>query len=128
MYDPLLKAVNEATEMGIKTAGIDVRLCDIGEAVQEVMESHTVEIHGKEYQVKCCSNLNGHSIDPYRIHAGKSVPIVRGGVQTKMEEGEYYAIETFGSTGRGCVHFEHAFSLVFFLRFRRITRGENRHS
>ena len=44
MYDPLLKAVNEATEMGIKTAGIDVRLCDIGEAVQEVMESHTVEI------------------------------------------------------------------------------------
>ena len=47
MYDPLLKAVNEATEMGIKTAGIDVRLCDIGEAVQEVMESHTAEIHGK---------------------------------------------------------------------------------
>ena len=46
MYDPLLKAVNEATETGIKTAGIDVRLCDIGEAVQEVMESHTVEIHG----------------------------------------------------------------------------------
>ena len=114
MYDPLLKAVNEATETGIKTAGIDVRLCDIGEAVQEVMESHTVEIHGKEYQVKCCSNLNGHSIDPYRIHAGKSVPIVRGGVQTKMEEGEYYAIETFGSTGRGCVHFERVFSLVFF--------------
>jgi len=102
MYDPLLKAVNEATETGIRTAGIDVRLCDIGEAIQEVMESHTVEINGKEYQVKCCSNLNGHSIDPYRIHAGKSVPIVRGGVQTKMEEGEYYAIETFGSTGRGC--------------------------
>jgi len=103
MYDPLLKAVNEATETGIRSAGIDVRLCDIGEAVQEVMESHTVEIHGKEYQVKCCSNLNGHSIDPYRIHAGKSVPIVKGGVQTKMEEGEYYAIETFGTTGRGYV-------------------------
>ena len=42
---------------------------------------------------------------------------MRGGVQTKMEEGEYYAIETFGSTGRGCVHFEHAFSLVFFFDF-----------
>jgi methionine aminopeptidase type II len=103
MYDPLLKAVNEATECGIRSSGIDVRLCDIGEAIQEVMESHTVEIWGKEYQVKCCSNLNGHSIDPYRIHAGKSVPIVRGGVQTKMEEGEYYAIETFGTTGRGYV-------------------------
>ena len=116
MYDPLLKAVNEATETGIKSAGIDVRLCDIGEAIQEVMESHTVEIHGKEYQVKCCSNLNGHSIDPYRIHAGKSVPIVRGGVQTKMEEGEYYAIETFGSTGRGCVYERYTRFVFFFTR------------
>jgi hypothetical protein len=35
------------------------------------------------------------------IHAGKSVPIVKGGTATKMEEGEIYAIETFGSTGRG---------------------------
>ena len=70
---------------------------------------------------------NGHSIDPYRIHAGKSVPIVRGGVQTKMEEGEYYVIETFGSTGEGADISSTPFSLVFF-RFRRITRGENRHS
>lgn len=44
--------------------------------------------------------MNGHSIGPYQIHAGKSVPIVKGGEQTKMEEGEFYAIETFGSTGR----------------------------
>jgi methionyl aminopeptidase len=43
--------------------------------------------------------LNGHSIGRYQIHAGKSVPIVKGGEQTKMEEGEFYAIETFGSTG-----------------------------
>jgi len=49
--------------------------------------------------VKCIRNLNGHSISPYRIHAGKSVPIVKGGEATKMEEGEFFAIETFGSTG-----------------------------
>ena len=103
MYDPLLDAVREATECGIKESGIDVRLCDIGEAIEEVMESHTVEIHGKEYEVKCCRNLNGHSIAPYQIHAGKSVPIVRGGDTTRMEEGEFYAIETFGSTGKGYV-------------------------
>ena len=52
--------------------------------------------------MKCCRNLNGHSIAPYQIHAGKSVPIVRGGETTRMEEGEFYAIETFGSTGKGC--------------------------
>ena len=33
-YDPLLTAVQEATEMGIKTAGIDARLCDLGAAIQ----------------------------------------------------------------------------------------------
>ena len=102
-YDRLLDAVKEATNTGIREAGIDVRLCDIGEAIQEVMESFEVELDGKTYQVKCCSNLNGHSIGPYQIHAGKSVPIVKGGPTTKMEEGEFFAIETFGSTGRGYV-------------------------
>ena len=102
-FDDLKLAVKEATDMGIRAAGIDVRLCDIGAAVQEVMESHEIELDGKVEQIKCCRNLNGHSIGPYQIHAGKSVPIVKGGEQTKMEEGEFFAIETFGSTGKGFV-------------------------
>lgn len=76
-----------------------MRLCDVGEAIQEVMESYEVELDGKTYQVKPVRNLNGHTIQPYHIHGGKSVPIVKGGEATKMEEGEFYAIETFGSTG-----------------------------
>jgi methionyl aminopeptidase len=65
-YDPLLKAVQEATETGIREAGIDVRLCDIGAAIQEVMESYEIDLEGKTYQVKAIRNLNGHSIDQYR--------------------------------------------------------------
>ncbi|KAI9206682.1 peptidase M24, structural domain-containing protein [Polychytrium aggregatum] len=103
-YDPLLEAVRDATNTGIKEAGIDVRLCDIGAAIQEVMESYEVTLDGKTYQVKPIRNLNGHLIGQYQIHGAKSVPIVKGGDQTKMEEGESYAIETFGSTGRGFVH------------------------
>ena len=80
--------MKEAADEGIKQSGIDVRLCDIGEAIQEVMESHSVDIRGKQFEVKCCRNLNGHSIAPYQIHAGKSVPIVKGEA-TKMEEGEF---------------------------------------
>ena len=34
----------------LQTAGIDVRLGDIGEAIQEVMESYEVELDGKTYQ------------------------------------------------------------------------------
>jgi len=103
-YDRLKEAVRDATNTGVKTAGIDVRMCDIGEAIQEVMESYEVELDGKTFQVKPVRNLNGHSINPYRIHGGKSVPIVKGGEATKMEEGEFYAIETFGSTGKGYVN------------------------
>eukprot|EP01128_Nolandella_sp_AFSM9_P000494 TRINITY_DN10653_c0_g1_i1.p1 TRINITY_DN10653_c0_g1~~TRINITY_DN10653_c0_g1_i1.p1 ORF type:complete len:442 (-),score=127.52 TRINITY_DN10653_c0_g1_i1:69-1394(-) len=102
-YDNLVEAVREATNTGIKEAGIDVRLCDVGEAIQETMESYEVVLDGKAHQIKPCRNLNGHSISPYIIHAGKSVPIVKGGPATKMEEGEFYAIETFGSTGKGYV-------------------------
>jgi len=103
-FDGLKKAVQEATETGIKNAGIDARLCDVGAAIQEVMESHEVEIDGKTYQVKSIRNLNGHSIAPYQIHAGKTVPIIKGGEQGSiMEENEFYAIETFGSTGKGHV-------------------------
>jgi len=45
------------------------RLSDIGEAIQEVMESYECHIDGKTYQVKCVRNLQGHRIEPYRIHA-----------------------------------------------------------
>nr|CCC93362.1 putative methionine aminopeptidase 2 [Trypanosoma congolense IL3000] len=102
-YQPLLNAVKEATYEGVKQAGIDVRLCDIGAAIQEVMESFEVELDGKVYPVKAIRNLSGHNIAPYVIHGGKSVPLVRGGDAVRMEEGELFAIETFGSTGRGVV-------------------------
>ncbi|KAK6908483.1 methionine aminopeptidase, type II [Kwoniella mangroviensis CBS 8507] len=112
-WDKLLEAVKDATNTGISEAGIDVRLCDIGERIQEVMESYEVEVNGKTYPVKSMTNLNGHSITPYSIHGargdlpGKSVPIVKqhgSNIDTqRMEEGEYFAIETFGSTGNGRV-------------------------
>jgi methionyl aminopeptidase len=103
MYDNLLTAVREATNTGIKEAGIDARLGEIGERIQETMESYEVEIRGETFPVKCIRNLNGHDIRQHQIHGGKSVPIVKSNDQTKMEEGEVFAIETFGSTGNGYV-------------------------
>lgn len=104
-YNPLLAAVKDATNTGVREAGIDVRMSDIGAAIQEAMESYEVELKpGELTPVKCIRNLNGHNIEHYRIHGGKSVPIVKGADQTKMEEGETFAIETFGSTGKGYVH------------------------
>ena len=36
---------------GIREAGVDARLGDIGAAVQEVMESYEVQLDGKTHQV-----------------------------------------------------------------------------
>jgi methionyl aminopeptidase len=106
VYDNLLLAVKEATNAGVKEAGIDVRVGEIGGVIQEVMESFEVEIGGTTYPVKPIRNLNGHTIDHYSIHGSKSVPIVKSNDMTKMEEGDVFAIETFGSTGMGYVREE----------------------
>ena len=49
------------------------------------MESYEVEIDGKTYQVKAIRNLNGHSVGQYRVHAGKTVPIVKGTVYEALK-------------------------------------------
>lgn len=109
------------TKFLYQEAGIDVRLGELAGYIQETMESYEVEINGKLIPggfhmplftitylklslVKPIENLSGHTIGPYLIHGGargKSVLLVKNDDQTKMEEGEYFAIETFGSTGRG---------------------------
>jgi methionyl aminopeptidase len=43
-YEKLLEAVQAATETGVREAGIDVRLGEIGGLIQETMESYEVEI------------------------------------------------------------------------------------
>lgn len=119
-WEPLLEAVRAATETGIKEAGIDARLGEIGAAIQETMESHECQVDGRTLPststwralpsahlptlptVKAIRNLCGHSIEQYRIHGSHSVPIVAEPDNViKMIEGHYYAIETFGSTGLG---------------------------
>ncbi|EPY78885.1 methionine aminopeptidase 2 isoform 3 [Camelus ferus] len=96
-YDTLLKAVKDATNTGIKCAGIDVRLCDVGEAIQEVMESYEVEIDGKTYQ-ESAKKIKQEKVEKDCQAIFYVVVVVL------HEEGEVYAIETFGSTGKGVVH------------------------
>ena len=119
MHDELMKAVQEATEEGIRQAGHDVRIGEVSRCIQEVMEAG--EVHrpnGKVLPVKVIKNLTGHLIGPYKIHAGKSLPSINTGDQTRMLAGELWAVETFGSVGGfgyvgnggNCSHFMRASS------------------
>jgi methionyl aminopeptidase len=66
-FDELLQAVKESTATGLRLAGIDARFDEIGEAIQETMEAHEVEIKGRTYVVRPIRNLNGHLVERYRV-------------------------------------------------------------
>lgn len=100
VFDPLLAAVKAATNTGLKEAGIDARMDHISEAIQEVMESYEVEIDGKILPVKSVRNITGHNILRYKIHGDKQVPFYKSKTNQRMEEGDVFAIETFGTSGK----------------------------
>ncbi|TBU06915.1 M24 metallopeptidase [Hamiltosporidium magnivora] len=102
-YEPLLAASKEATRVGIKNMGVDVRVCDVGAAISEVIYSYEVEINNQIFPIKPVENLNGHSIEKFTIHAGISIPPVDNKDKTKVKENTFYAIETFATTGGGYV-------------------------
>ncbi|KAF1815235.1 methionine aminopeptidase [Eremomyces bilateralis CBS 781.70] len=101
VYDNLLAAVKAATNTGLKEAGIDARIDHISGEIQEVMESYEVEINGKIIPVKAVRTITGHNILRYKIHGDKQVPFVKTKTNQRMEEGDVFAIETFGTTGKG---------------------------
>ena len=101
VYDNLLTAVKDATNTGLKEAGIDARISHISGCIQEAMESYEVELNGKTIPIKAVRNITGHDILRYKIHGGKQIPFIKTATNQRMEEGEVFAIETFGTTGRG---------------------------
>lgn len=106
IYDPLLEAVKEATYNGVKTAGIDVNICDWGIANKEIMESYEITLDGIVIPIKAITNLGGHNIKNGIIHGGMFLPCAdirnKMGENYRFTEG-VYAIETFGSTGSNTV-------------------------
>jgi methionyl aminopeptidase len=51
--------------------------------------------------VKSVRNISGHNILRYKIHGEKQVPFIKTKTTQRMEEGDVFAIETFGTTGKG---------------------------
>lgn len=64
------------------------------------MESYEVTLNGKPIPVKAIRNITGHNILRYKIHGDKQVPFIKTKTTQRMEEGDIFAIETFGTTGK----------------------------
>ncbi len=85
-FEPMVKAADDALQNAIRTMRAGAKLSDIGRVIQTTI--------GK-YGFRPISNLTGHLIERYNLHAGKSVPNVPVLAAGKANEGEVYAIEPF---------------------------------
>ena len=90
----LIKASKEALNEAIKLCKPGVKVCEIGEVVNETINS---------FGFKPIKNLSGHKVDRYILHSHISIPNFNNGDKTKLEEGMVVAIEPFATTGLGLV-------------------------
>jgi len=72
-----------------------------GTVIEEIASA--VEDVAHEFGFKPVSNLTGHSIDRWTVHAGVNVPSVKCKAPKVLSEGEVYGVEPFVTTGVGRV-------------------------
>lgn len=113
-YDNLLESSKTSTDLAIKLARPDMLLSEIGKEIEENMSSYEITIKGKTKKIVPVKKLCGHEIKLFNIHGDKVIPNINFPVYNeRIKEGEFYAVETFSSSGTGdtyedtknCSHF-----------------------
>ncbi len=101
-YNKLLESSKTSTDLAISLARPDMLLSEIGNEIEENMRSYEIELNGKVKKIVPVKNLCGHEINRFEIHGDKVIPNVKCPFYNKrIKEDEYYAVETFSSTGKG---------------------------
>lgn len=85
-YENLVRVAEEALEKAVGILRHGLSMSRFGSTIQK-----TIKIRG----VKPISNLTGHKIGRYLIHAGKSLPNVSHFSTARVNEGEVYGVEPF---------------------------------
>ncbi len=85
-YENLLLAAESALEVAIKTLRPGLSVSRFGSAVQKA-----IKMRG----LKPISNLQGHQVSRYVVHAGKALPNVFHLSTSRVKVGEVYAVEPF---------------------------------
>ena len=93
--EKLIDAANAAVAAAIAIAKPGAKVSALGEAIEkEITSRGFVPI----------KNLCGHTIEPYVLHAGLSIPNHKINSNTVLKEGMVLAIEPFATTGAGFVN------------------------
>ncbi len=89
-YQPLLEATERALQAAIGVAKHDRRIGEIGRAIQ---------VSARADGFKPISNLSGHTVEQYVVHAGKSIPNLYSPGLPMLNKGDVFAIEPFLTLG-----------------------------
>lgn len=79
-------AAEKALERAVRDAGPNVAVSELGSVIYSTIKS---------YGLKPISNLTGHQISRYKVHAGLSIPNVPSRDEGRLIQGSIYAIEPF---------------------------------
>jgi methionyl aminopeptidase len=91
-YANLIEAAKRSLESAMEVIKAGVRLSQIGSIVERTMNS---------MGFKPIVNLTGHSIQPYNLHAGLSVPNYDDRARDIIPSDTILAVEPFATTGVG---------------------------
>lgn len=90
----LVEASESALNNAISIIKPGVKTNQIGEIIENEI---------KKFGFKPVGNLSGHSIERYKLHAGKDMPNVKTTHGYELKEGDIFAIEPFATNGTGRV-------------------------
>ena len=93
-HENLVRAAHDAVRAGIARVHAGVPVDEISLAIAQAIRGRGL---------KPVVDLTGHSIEPYLLHAGKSIPNVPGHSGASLVEGEVIAIEPFATNGMGSI-------------------------
>jgi methionyl aminopeptidase len=93
-HENMILASQEGLENGISAIRAGVEIGKVGEIIEKAINDRGFN---------SVSNLTGHSMDQWILHAGLSMPNIKENNPHKLEEGDVLAIEPFATDGVGKV-------------------------
>ena len=111
--EKLSEASEAALEEAIKLIKPGVKLSDISKKIEATITS---------YGYKPVSNLTGHGLDKFFLHAAPQIPNISVNIDIKLQEGQAIAIEPFATDGRGSVK-ENTPTLIYMMTQRKPVRN-----
>ncbi len=107
-YVKLGEIVQKALLKGLSQVRPSAKFSDAGRVIEKTV---------RKTGYKVIKNLTGHNLGQYRIHAGESIPNYRDPfARGRFKLGKAYAMEPFGTDGKGWVKEVHSLIQIYSIR------------